>query len=195
MEGLIMHYPLTVSSMLDHGYRVFPQKEIISILPDKTRHCYTYTDLYKRSKMLMHALVNKLGVKKGDIVGTYAWNHYQHMELYYGIPGSGAVCHTINIRLSQPQTEFIINNAEDRYIFIDATLVSLVEPIAALLLTVEAYIIWNAPVGFTSSMQPVIYYEERIANAPYNTDWVQVEEDEQAGRCDTGGATGVRKGV
>src|SRR5665213_767469 len=133
MEGLMMNYPMTVPSILDHGYRVYPKKELISILPDKSRHSYTFADLYKRSKKLMHALVNKLDVKPGDIIGTYAWNHYQHMELYYGIPGSGAVCHTINIRLSQPQTEFIINNAEDRYIFIDATLVPLLEPIAALL--------------------------------------------------------------
>src|ERR1035441_7634088 len=134
MEGLMMNYPLTVSSILDHGYRVYPKKEFISILPDKSRHSYTFADLYKRSKKLMHALLNKLDIKPGDIIGTYAWNHYQHMELYYGIPGSRAVCHTINIRLSQPQTEYIINNAEDRYIFIDVTLVPLLEPIAALLL-------------------------------------------------------------
>ena len=151
MEGLMMHYPLTISMMLDHGYHVYPKKEIVSILPDNTRHRYTYTDLYKRSKKLMYALVNNLGVKKGDIIGTFAWNHYQHLELYYGIPGSGAVCHTINIRLSALQSEFIINNAEDRFIFIDATLVPLIEPVAALLPTVEAYIILNAPAR--------IYYE------------------------------------
>ena len=70
MEGLMMHCPLTIPMILDHGYRVHSKKEIISILPDKTRHQYTYSDLYKRSKKLMHALVNKLGVKKGDIIAA-----------------------------------------------------------------------------------------------------------------------------
>ena len=195
MEGLMMNYPLTVPSILDHGYRVFPKKEIISILPDKTRHSYTYADLFKRSKKLMHALVNKLGVKKGDIIGTFAWNHYQHMELYYGIPGSGAVCHTINIRLSQSQTEFIINNAEDRYIFIDASLAPAIEPIAALLPTVEAYIILNAPKGFTTSLQPSIDYEELIADAPDDAAWLQADENDACGMCYTSGTTGQPKGV
>ena len=195
MEGLMMNYPLTVPSILDHGYRVFPKKEIISILPDKTRHSYTYTDLFERSKKLMHALVNKLGVKKSDIIGTFAWNHYQHMELYYGIPGSGAVCHTINIRLSQSQTEFIINNAEDRYIFIDASLVPVIEPIAPLLPTVEAYIILNAPKGFTTSLKNCIDYEELIADAPDHAAWVDVDEKDACGMCYTSGTTGLPKGV
>ena len=195
MEGLMMHCPLTIPMILDHGYRVHSKKEIISILPDKTRHQYTYSDLYKRSKKLMHALVNKLGVKKGDIIGTYAWNHYKHLELYYGIPGSGAVCHTINIRLSASQTEFIVNNAEDRFIFIDASLVASIEPIAALLPTVEAYIILNAPAGFATSLQPFMLYEDLIGDAADDSDWVSVEETEACAMCYTSGTTGLPKGV
>ncbi|HXB45154.1 MAG TPA: long-chain fatty acid--CoA ligase [Puia sp.] len=195
MEGLMMHCPLTIPMILDHGYRVYPKKEIISILPDKTRHQYTYKDLYKRSKKLMHALVHKLHVKKGDIIGTFAWNHYQHLELYYGIPGSGAVCHTINIRLSASQTEFIVNNAEDRFIFIDASLTPLVESIAALLPTVEAYILLNAPPGFTTTLQPFISYEDLIGDGDDDADWVFVEESEACALCYTSGTTGLPKGV
>jgi fatty-acyl-CoA synthase len=195
MEGLMMQYLLTVPSILDHGNRVFPHKEIISILPDKTRHQYTYADLYKRSKQLRSALTHKLKVKKGDFIGTFAWNHYQHLELYYGIPGAGAICHTINIRLSSAQTEYIINNAEDRYLFVDASLVALLEPIVSLLPSVEAFILLNAPKGFTTKLPNCIDYEELIAGEPDDEDWVAVEETEACAMCYTSGTTGQPKGV
>jgi fatty-acyl-CoA synthase len=195
MLGLMMDYPLTIPSMLDHGFRVFPKKEIISYLPDKSRHQYTYADLYRRSKKLKHALVHKLGVKKGDMIGTFAWNHHQHMELYFAVPGAGAVCHTINIRLSGSQTEFIVNNAEDRYIFIDATLVPLLEPIAALLSTVEVYILLNAPAGFSTSLPNCMYYEDLITDCPDDGNWTEVNELDAGAMCYTSGTTGLPKGV
>ena len=128
----MMHYPLTTTTILEYGNSVYPNKKIITYLPDGTRHEYHFSDMYKRCKKLANALTNKLGIKAGDIVGTFAWNHAAHVELYYGIAGIGAVCHPINIRLSGQQTEYIINNSEDRVIFVDATLVPLLEKVAPL---------------------------------------------------------------
>ena len=117
MKGLIMDYPLTTNTILEYGNSVYHHKKIISHLPDGTRHEYSFGDMYRRCKKLANALTQKLGIKNGDMVGTFAWNHGPHVELYYGISGIGAVCHTINIRLSSHQIEYIINNSEDKVIF------------------------------------------------------------------------------
>ncbi|WP_116769339.1 long-chain fatty acid--CoA ligase [Maribacter litoralis] len=195
MNGLIMDYPLTTTTILNYAKSAFPDKKLISYLPDGTRHEYTYGQLYKRCCQLANALKNKLGITKGDMVGTFAWNHYQHVELYYGIPGIGAVCHTINIRLSSQQTEFIINHSEDKVIFVDATLVPLLEKIAPLLETVEKYIIINAASGFTTSLPNIMHYEDLIGEQLEIIDWPSLNENDASGMCYTSGTTGMPKGV
>ena len=99
LPGLMMDYPLTIDRILEHANRVYPHKRISTKLADGSFHQYTYADLYKRTKRLCNVL-HRLGIRSGDRVATFSWNNYQHLELYYGIPGSGAVCHTLNIRLS-----------------------------------------------------------------------------------------------
>lgn len=195
MKGLMMHYALTTHAILEYGNRVFPETEIISYLPDKTRHAYTYAGLYKRCKQLSKVLVDRFNIQKGDIIGTFAWNHYQHMELYYAIPGAGAVCHTINLRLPPQQIEYIINNSEDRLIFVDATLVPLMEKIAPLLSTVEYFIIINAPQNFSTTLTNIIHYEELFANASADFEWVEIDENDACAMCYTSGTTGQPKGV
>lgn len=195
MEGLMMNYPLTTNTILEYGNRVFHHKNIISYLPDGSRHEYKVQDLYKRSKKLANALTNKLGIVPGDLVATYAWNHYQHVELYYAISGIGAVCHTINIRLSSHQTEFIINNSEDKVIFIDATLVPQIEKIVSLLETIKYFIIINAPDGFTTSLLNIIHYEDLIADQSEEFKWKDLDENDACGMCYTSGTTGFPKGV
>ncbi|MFT5942679.1 MAG: fatty-acyl-CoA synthase [Sediminicola sp.] len=195
MEGLIMNYPLTTTTILEYGNNVYHHKKIITYLPNGTRHEYLFGDMYKRCKKLANALTKKLGITKGDMVGTFAWNHGPHVELYYGISGIGAVCHTINIRLSSHQIEYIINNSEDKVIFVDATLVPLLEKIAPLLETVEYYVLLNAPEDFTTTLPNTLHYESLLADQSEDFEWPTLNENDASGLCYTSGTTGLPKGV
>jgi fatty-acyl-CoA synthase len=195
MKGLIMDYPLTTNTILEYGNSVYHHKKIITHLPDGTRHEYSFGDLYKRCKKLANALTQKLGITKGDMVGTFAWNHGPHVELYYGISGIGAVCHTINIRLSSHQIEYIINNSEDKVIFVDATLVPILEKIAPLLETVEYYVLINAPEDFTTTLPNTLHYEDLLADQSEDFEWPTLNENDASGLCYTSGTTGLPKGV
>ncbi|SDM67445.1 long-chain fatty acid--CoA ligase [Kriegella aquimaris] len=195
MNGLIMDYPLTTNTILEYGNSVFHHKKIITYLPNGTRHEYLFGDMYKRCKQLANALTQKLGITKGDMVGTFAWNHGPHIELYYGISGVGAVCHTINIRLSAQQTEYIVNNSEDKVIFVDATLVPLLEKIAPLFETVECFVLLNAPKDFVTTLPNTMHYEDLIADQSEDFDWPTLDENDACGMCYTSGTTGLPKGV
>lgn len=195
MKGQMMHYPLTTNAILEYGNRVFPYKEIITKLPDGSRHSYTYGDMYLRTKKLASALINKLGVKSGDRVATFAWNHFQHLELYYAIPGAGAICHTLNIRLSVDQISYIVNHAEDTIVFIDATLVPLFEKVSPKTSTVRHHVLINAPEGFRTTLDNVIFYEDLINAGSSAFDWHEADENEACSLCYTSGTTGDPKGV
>src|SRR3954454_11611096 len=118
MLGLMMKTPLLLSSILTHAARSFPDVEIFSRTADKPDHRTNYAGLLKRSSQVANSLL-ALGVKPGDRIATLAWNGYRHLELYYGISGIGAVCHTINPRLFHEQIEYIVNHAADRLLFLD----------------------------------------------------------------------------
>src|SRR3954454_20664386 len=139
MLGLMMKTPLLLSSILTNAARSFPDVEIFSRSADKPDHRTNYAGLLKRSSQVANALV-ALGVKPGDRIATLAWNGYRHLELYYGISGMGAVCHTVNPRLFVAQIVYIINHAEDRFIFFDASFVDLVKQLKLQCPTVESWI-------------------------------------------------------
>src|SRR5690242_9620434 len=108
----MMDYPLTLTHFLERSVRLFPTKEIATKMPDGM-HRYTYADFHRRVHLLAWALA-RLGVQPGDRVGTLCWNTYRHLELYFAIPCSGSVLHTLNLRLAPNQLAFIINHAEDQ---------------------------------------------------------------------------------
>jgi len=192
----MMDYQLTIDRVLEHGNRLYPYKKVKTKLPDGTLHEYSYRDLYGRVKRLCNVL-EELGVQPGDRVGTFAWNNYQHVELYFGAPGAGAVVHTLNVRLFPDQLAYIINHAEDKVIFIDATLLPLMEGLGEKISGVEHFVLFNGPEGGATANLPgqVHSYETLMAAAEDKYVW-QVEGENQAmGLCYTSGTTGHPKGA
>lgn len=190
-----MNFDLTTNYILEYGNRVFSHKQIITKQADGTTHKYTYGDMYKRTMKLGNALKKKLGIKPEDRVATFAWNNYQHLELYYAIPAIGAICHPLNLRLSVSQISFIINHAEDRVVFVDATLLPLFQQVAKYTPNVEQYIILNAPKDLETSLPNWIHYEDLIADESEDLNYEETSETSAMGMCYTSGTTGDPKGV
>jgi fatty-acyl-CoA synthase len=194
LPGLMMDYPLTLDRIVEHAGKMFPRKWIKTKLPDGSFHQYSYADFHKRVKKLANVLVS-LGVEPGDRVGTFAWNNYQHLEFYFGIPGAAAVCHTLNIRLFADQLAYIVNHAEDKVIFVDGTLLQLIEPIADQVPTVQHFVLFNAPKDVQTSLPNVLHYEDLMAEASDEFEWRCTDERMAMGLCYTSGTTGNPKGA
>ena len=130
MNGLMMHQPLLISSLLTHAERHHGEQEVISRRVEGDVHRTSYRELAARSRRVANALA-ALGVGFGDRVGTLAWNGYRHLELYYAVSGSGAVLHTLNPRLHPDQLVWIADDAEDQILFFDLTFLPQIEAIAS----------------------------------------------------------------
>lgn len=194
MQDLMMDYQLTLDRILERANTMFPRKRITTKLPDGSLHRYTYADLYTRTKRLAKAL-GKLGVEPGDRVGTFAWNNYQHLELYYAIPGAGAVCHTLNIRLFPDQLTYVVSHAEDKVVFIDATLLPLYERVSDQIDCVEHYVLYNASKDIETKLSNVLFYEDLIDSSDDDFEWLSTDEHMPMGLCYTSGTTGNPKGA
>ena len=128
MKGQMMDFQLTLPPLLRRAETYFGDKEIVTRLPDKSFHRYTYRDMAKRAKQLAVAL-DKLGLQKGDRVATLCWNHYQHMEAYFGIPCGGFVLHTLNLRLHHDDIGYIAKHGGDKAVIVDQSLLPLLEAV------------------------------------------------------------------
>src|SRR5208282_6676515 len=129
MLGLMQRYPLLISSLITHAARHRGGSEVVSNLGGPTLHRTSYAEVERRSRRLARALA-KLGVGLGDRVATLAWNDFRHLELYYGVSGMGAVCHTVNPRLAADDIAFIMTDAQDCVIFADPSFAALLVEIA-----------------------------------------------------------------
>ena len=157
-------------------------------------HRYTYPDAYARVGQLANALQD-MGIEQGDRVATLAWNGYRHFELYYAVSGMGAVCHTINPRLSAEQMVYIIQHAEDRVIFVDTTFVPVIAAIQDQLPSDLKIIVMTDEDHMPESDLPLGCYEDLLAPQAANFDWPELPEDTAAGLCYTSGTTGNPKGA
>ena len=195
MQGLMMDTPLTISSIADHVARFHADREIVSVTHDNPRHRYTWGEAIARSRQLANAL-STLDLQPGDRLATIAWNDYRHLEIYYGVSCAGYVCHTINPRLFPEQLIFIINHAEDRYIFVDPMFVPLLEKISPELRDIDGFIVLSDEANMPqTSLGNVLCYETLLSAETSDYDWPGLDERSASALCYTSGTTGDPKGV
>src|SRR5437764_6020589 len=194
LNGLMQDdFPLTLQHIRRRMVTCSPQAEVVTLTAPETMHRATYGELGGRIDRLAHAL-RKLGVRQGDRVGTFAWNNQRHFELYFAIPCVGAVLHTLNIRLFAEQLTYIVNHAEDRIVFVDDSLVPVVEKLAPSFSTVEHFVVMGD--GDAGSLPNAIRYEDLLQDAgPGDFDYPDLDERQAAALCYTSGTTGNPKGV
>jgi acyl-CoA synthetase (AMP-forming)/AMP-acid ligase II len=195
MLGLMQSHPLLISSLIEHAGNAHPNAEVVSRTLEGPIHRCTYSDIERRAKQVASALI-AMGVTQADRIGTLAWNGYRHLELYFGVSGMGAVLHTANPRLFPEQLEYIINHAEDQYLFFDVCFLPLVEKLAPKLKMVKAFIVLadreQVP---SSSLANLLCYEELIAPHCDAYRWPRLDENSASSLCYTSGTTGNPKGV
>ncbi|SFE83754.1 long-chain-fatty-acid--CoA ligase [Roseivivax sediminis] len=194
MHGMMMHQPLSILEILRYAAGAHPGGEVVSARVEGDLHRESYAGAWRRAAQLAHGLAG-LGIGRGDRVATLAWNGYRHFELYYGVSGMGAVCHTINPRLSAEQMLYILGHAGDRVLCVDLTFVPLVEKLADHLPPGLTLVALCAREDLPESRLELLAYEDLLAGQPENYDWPDLPEDTAAGLCYTSGTTGNPKGA
>ncbi|CAH0445206.1 3-methylmercaptopropionyl-CoA ligase [Ralstonia syzygii subsp. syzygii] len=197
LMGHMMSMPLLISTIIEHAARNYGSTEVVSRRVEGDGgdlHRTTYAAVRDRAKQLANVLA-ALGVQPGERIGTLAWNGYRHLELYYGVSGSGAVCHTINPRLFADQIAYIVNHADDQYVFFDLTFVPLVEGIAPHCPNVKGWVAMTDRAHMPASSVPMLCYEDLLAAQSAEYTWPQFDENTASSLCYTSGTTGNPKGA
>ncbi len=195
MHGLMMNLPLQISALIRHADRCHGDTEIVSRMVEGGIHRYNYAEAHRRARQLANAL-QSLGVRITERVGTLAWNGFRHLETYYAVSGIGAVCHTINPRLFPEQIAYIVNHAEDQYVFVDLTFVPLVEKLAQHCGQVKGWVLMTDKRRIPrTKLSNVLCYEELVNSHSDRYDWPSFDENTASSLCYTSGTTGNPKGV
>jgi fatty-acyl-CoA synthase len=185
-------FPLTLAHLRRRMRDSHPFAQVVTLTENGTTRA-RFPEVSERVDRLARVL-RRLGVEQGDRVGTFAWNNQRHFELYFAVPCTGAVLHTLNIRLFEEQLSYIVNHAEDKVIFVDGSLVPVLEKLAPSFASVQSYVVMGA--GDTGSLPNALRYEELLEEAgPGAFDYPELEERQAAALCYTSGTTGNPKGV
>jgi fatty-acyl-CoA synthase len=193
MHGTMMHVPLTLHPLLERASALFPTREIVSRRSDRSIHRCTYADLRRRAWALAEALT-RAGLAPGERVATLLWNDFAHLEAYFGIPLAGGVLHTLNLRLPPAELEFIANDASDRFIIVDETLVPLLEKWRGQTRLERVFVVRvdeaAGPIGPGHES-----YEAFIGASTGDYEPPASGEEDACGLCYTSGTAGRPKGV
>jgi len=192
MNATMMHTPMSVRMIMDHGATVFPDS-LVGTFDGSAIAWASYRDVARNAARLAGALAG-LGVRPGDRVGTFCWNNRAHMEAYLAVPCMGAVLHTVNVRLAPEQVAYVINHAEDRVLIVDGSLRELFAPVVPLLKTVQHVVLVGAEPDLPG-VPSCSTYQAELAARPDVYDWPVLDEVAAAAVCYTSGTTGNPKGV
>jgi fatty-acyl-CoA synthase len=196
MLGLMQSRPLLISTLIEYAGKNHPDTPVISKLPDGRIVATDYRQTEARCKRLANALL-KMGVRKGDRIATLAWNTHRHLELYYGVSGIGAICHTINPRLFIDQIIYICRHAEDTTMFFDLTFLDIVQKLVVECPSIKTWVALcdQNELPANAKVPGLISYEQFIGNETADLVWPSFDENTASSLCYTSGTTGNPKGV
>jgi fatty-acyl-CoA synthase len=194
MLGLMQTQPLLISSLIDFAQRHHGDAEIVSRRVEGDIHRYTWRDVAVRAKQVANAL-DGMKLLFSDRVATLAWNGYRHLELYFGVSGSGRVLHTINPRLHPDQIAWIANHAEDQVLCFDLTFLPIVQAIHARSKTIRQYVALcdGDRLPRDSGIPNLVSYEDWIGGQSPDYEWPTFDENSASSMCYTSGTTGNAK--
>jgi fatty-acyl-CoA synthase len=198
ISGQMQKKQINLIEILQHAATWSGDVEVVTNSVEGGIHRIGYAELYDRTCRLANSL-NRLGINAGDRIGTMAWNTWRHLECWYGLSGIGAICHTLNPRLFPDQIEYIVNHAQNRYIFVDTSFVSVIANVLDKLPLLEGLIVMTDQEHMTDDMReigiPVYCYEELLEAEGKSFVWPSFNEDTASSLCYTSGTTGDPKGV
>ncbi|MCA0871200.1 long-chain fatty acid--CoA ligase [Seohaeicola saemankumensis] len=195
MSGKMMFQQLTISSLIEHAARYHGGTEVVSVEMDGSLSRSTWREVEENARRLGSAL-DRLGVDDGARCGTIAWNNLRHLQIYFGVAGSGRVTHTINPRLTPEQLVYIINHAEDQVLFLDRTFLPVAAGLHDQLKTVCHYVLMGPRDEEAAAMlDGLLFYDDLLADADPGYQWPELPETTPSSLCYTSGTTGHPKGV